>query len=86
MIEPYKDRIELIVEDWGKSKLAEKYHIKEYPVVFINDYVFARPEDFGFMGKEGKYAPWYEKSNQLKFQEDLRNYLKTLVEEDGSEN
>ena len=82
VIEPYKDHIDLIVEDWGESELSKKHNIKEYPVVFINDKVFARPEDFGFMGRKGKYFPWYDKSNQSEFQKDLENYLKELLKED----
>ncbi|MFQ5772649.1 MAG: hypothetical protein ACE5HX_19085 [bacterium] len=78
-IEPYKDRIVLVVEDWGKSKLAQKHNIKEYPIIFINEEIFARPEDFGYMGKKGKYAPWYDRKNQVKFLEELDSYLKGLL-------
>jgi hypothetical protein len=68
-----------VVEDWGKSELADKHKINGYPVVFIKDKVFAYPKDFGFAEGGGKYAPWYNLENQRKFKEDLRKYLEKVL-------
>ncbi len=68
-------------ENWGESKLAEKYGVKRYPAVFVDDILIASPNDFGGWGdtKGGKYAPWKEKSNHDKFQKDLTRMIEQLL-------
>ena len=63
-------------EDWGTSKLAKLYGIQKYPVVFVDDVLVVRPEDFGGWGaKEGKYYPWREAANQERFKTDLAQMI-----------
>ena len=44
--------------------MATKFGVRRYPVVFVDDVLFARPKDFGFGNKEdisgGLYVPWLE--------------------------
>ena len=69
-------RVRVSVEDYGTSPMAEKFGVRRYPVVFVDDVLFARPKDFGFGGKEdisgGLWVPWLEPANQKRFKEDLR--------------
>lgn len=61
-------------ENFGSSKLAERFGITRYPVVFVDDILFARPRDFGFPGPgeaNGRYAPWEEAQSQERFKSDL---------------
>ena len=56
--------------------MATKFGVRRYPVVFVDDVLFARPKDFGFGAKEdisgGLYVPWLDPVNQKRFREDLR--------------
>src|SRR3954452_20527334 len=56
--------------------MATKFGVRRFPVVFVDDVLFARPKDFGFGGKEdisgGLYVPWLDPANQRRFKDDLR--------------
>ena len=41
---------------------TERYGVKRYPVVFVDDVMVAQPDDFGWYGAKGKYTPWKESS------------------------
>ena len=61
-------------ENFGGSKLAERYGVKGYPAVFVDDVLVAAPRDFGYFGEvegTGRYAPWRNADNQAKFKADL---------------
>lgn len=75
-MESYKGRVRFVNENWGDSKLAERYGVKRYPVVFVNEAMVARPEDFGGWGAtSGKYHPWKDPANQSKFKKDLARMI-----------
>lgn len=74
-MESYGGRAEFVSENWGDSKLAERYGVTRYPVVFVGDVMVAQPNDFGWFGAKGKYTPWREKANHEKFKRDLRGMI-----------
>lgn len=59
--------------------MAERFGVRRYPVVFVDDVLMARPKDFGFAGPDdksgGRYVPWREPANQEKFKSDLRRMV-----------
>ena len=69
-------RVRVSIEEYGDSPTAKQFGVRRYPVVFVDDVLFARPKDFGFGGQEdvsgGLYVPWLEPANQKRFKEDLR--------------
>ena len=69
-------RVRVSIEDYGDSAMAKRFGVRRYPVVFVDDVLFARPKDFGFGGKEdvsgGLWVPWLEPANQRRFKDDLR--------------
>jgi thiol-disulfide isomerase/thioredoxin len=69
-------RVKVAVEEYGDSPMAKRFGVRRYPVVFVDDVLFARPKDFGFGGKEdisgGLYVPWLDPANQRRFKDDLR--------------
>lgn len=67
----YDGKVRFVSENWGDSKLAERYGIKRYPVVFVNEVLVAKPDDFGWGGDKGRYKPWNNPSNHEKFRNDL---------------
>lgn len=76
VVENYKGRVRFANENWGDSKLAERYGVKRYPVVFVDEALVARPEDFGGWGATtGKYHPWKDQANQAKFKKDLARMI-----------
>lgn len=70
----YPGQVNFVTENFGASKLAERFGIERYPAVFIDDVLVARPRDFGFFAKgenKGRYTPWRNAENQAKFKADL---------------
>lgn len=57
--------------DWGGSDLPRRYGITRYPVIFVDDVLVAKPDDFGWFGAAGRYAPWRDPANHARFQRDL---------------
>lgn len=80
MVQSYEGKVDFVSENWGDSKLAVRYGVKRYPVVFVNDILLAQPDDFGWYGAKGKYSPWKEKANHEKFQADLRKMINLTIE------
>ena len=69
-------------ENYGESKLAERFGVKNYPAIFIDDVLVARPRDFGYFGggdKDGRYSPWRSAANQQKFKDDLTRMLNLVL-------
>lgn len=79
MVETYRGRVEFVSENWGDSKLAERYGVKRYPAVFVDDILIAGPSDFGWLGSKGKYVPWREESNHQKFKSDLARMIDLVL-------
>jgi thiol-disulfide isomerase/thioredoxin len=75
----YGNQVKFVSENWGESKLAERYGIAKYPVVFVDDILIAQPNDFGWYGAKGKYTPWREPANREKFKKDLNRMLDLVL-------
>lgn len=76
VVDSYGGRARFVSENWGASQLAERFGVKKYPVVFVEDVLVAKPEDFGGWGRnEGRYAPWREEANHEKFKRDLARMI-----------
>jgi len=75
----FGDKVKIVTEEYGNSPMAERFGVRRYPVVFVDDVLMARPKDFGFTGPDdkspGMYVPWREASNQEKFKTDLRRMV-----------
>lgn len=75
----YKGRVRFVSENWGTSRLAKRYGVEKYPVVFVNDVLFAQPNDFGWFGAKGKYTPWREAANHERFKSDLSKMIEIAL-------
>lgn len=76
VVQSYNGRAKFVSENWGESKLAEQFGVKRYPVVFVEDVLVAKPDDFGGWGKPtGRYAPWREAASHERFKKDLRKVI-----------
>ncbi len=76
VVESYKGRARFVSENYGSSRLAERYGIKRYPVLFVDDVLVARPEDFGGWGQaSGKYHPWRDPATHARFKQDLKKVI-----------
>jgi thiol-disulfide isomerase/thioredoxin len=64
----FGERVKVVTEEYGNSPTAEKWGVRRYPVVFVDDVLVARPKDFGFGGEDdtskGLYVPWRETASQ----------------------
>jgi thiol-disulfide isomerase/thioredoxin len=76
VVESYQGRARFVSENWGDSRLAKRYGIKRYPVIFVDEALLARPEDFGGWGKaSGKYHPWRDPASHARFKQDLKRMI-----------
>ncbi len=73
----YGGRARFVVQDFGASRLAERFGVDKYPAIFVDEALVARPEDFFAWGRppKGKYIPWKDVENRRKFQRDLRRMI-----------
>ena len=71
--------MKVVTEEYGNSPTAERWGVRRYPVVFVDDVLVARPKDFGFAGEDDKskglYVPWRDPANQNRFKADLRRMV-----------
>lgn len=76
VVAAYQGRAQFVSEDFGNSRLAKRYGIKRYPVIFVDEALLARPEDFGGWGNaSGKYHPWREPATHARFKQDLKRMI-----------
>jgi len=78
----YPGQVNFISENFGGSKLADRYGVKGYPAVFVDDVLVAVPRDFGYFGEvegTGRYAPWRNADNQAKFKADLTRMIDLIL-------
>ena len=79
MAAEFGSRVKVVTEDYGNSPMAQRFGVRRYPVVFVDDVLVARPKDFGFAGPDDKspglYVPWREPANQSRFKTDLKRMV-----------
>ena len=78
----YPGKVTFVSENFGGSKLADRYGVKGYPAVFVDDVLVAVPRDFGYFGEvegTGRYAPWKNADNQAKFKADLDRMIDLIL-------
>jgi thiol-disulfide isomerase/thioredoxin len=70
----YPGQVTFVSENLGASKLAERFGVKGYPAIFLDDVLVASPREFGFFGEvegSGRYAPWRNADSQARYKADL---------------
>ena len=82
----YSGQVSFVSENFGASKLAERFGVKGYPSVFIDDVLVASPSDFGVFsngpesgGGSGRYAPWRNAESQERFKNDLSDMTDLIL-------
>jgi thiol-disulfide isomerase/thioredoxin len=78
----YKGKVTFVSENFGDSKLADRFGVKGYPAIFLDDVLIAAPRDFGYFGEKegtGRYAPWRNADNQAKFKNDLTRMIDLIL-------
>lgn len=78
----YPGKVTFVSENFGDSKLADRFGVKGYPAIFLDDVLIAAPRDFGYFGEKdgtGRYAPWRNADNQAKFKQDLTRMIDLIL-------
>lgn len=78
----YPGRVAFVSENFGASKLAERFGVERYPAVFVNDILVAKPSDFFAFGagqKGGRYIPWRSAESQARFRADLTRFVELVL-------
>jgi thiol-disulfide isomerase/thioredoxin len=71
-----------VSENLGASRLADRFGVKGYPAVFLDDVLVASPREFGYFGEvegAGRYAPWRSLESQARFRADLVRMVDLLL-------
>ena len=82
MAAKFPGQVNFVSENFGASKLAERFGVKGYPAVFVDDVLVASPREFGYFGEvegTGRYAPWRNAASQAKFRDDLARMVKLIL-------
>jgi thiol-disulfide isomerase/thioredoxin len=78
----YPGKVTFVSENFGTSKLADRFGVKGYPAVFVDDVLVACPRDFGYFREVegiGRYAPWQNVDNQARFKADLSHMIDLIL-------
>lgn len=77
VVREFGDQARYADEDFGASKLAERFGVTQYPAVFVDDALVARPQDFWTWSptEPGRYHPWKDEGSHKKFADDLRRAI-----------
>jgi thiol-disulfide isomerase/thioredoxin len=78
----YRGQVTFVSENFGASKLADRFGVKGYPAVFVDDILVAAPREFGYFGEvegSGRYAPWRNEASQAKFKADLVRMIDLIL-------
>jgi thiol-disulfide isomerase/thioredoxin len=78
----YAGRVTFVSENFGASALADRFGVKGYPAVFVDDIFVAAPREFGYFGEvegAGRHAPWRKEANQAKFKSDLMRMIDLIL-------
>ena len=77
VIRQYNGKVGFRVEDLGASKIADQFGVDKYPVIFVDNALVARPEDFYTWkgAPDGKYLPWRDIESRRRFQSDLKKMI-----------
>ena len=78
----YPGTVTFVSENFGASKLADRYGVKGYPAIFVDDVLVAAPREFGFFGEvegSGRYAPWRSAESQARFKADLTRMIDLIL-------
>lgn len=69
-------------ENLGASKLGDRFGVKGYPAVFLDDVLVASPREFGYFGEvdgAGRHAPWKSAESQARYKDDLTRMVDLML-------
>jgi len=78
----YPGQVTFVSENLGASELADRFGVKGYPAVFLDDILIASPREFGYFGEvegAGRYAPWRDPESQARFKSDLVRMVELVL-------
>jgi thiol-disulfide isomerase/thioredoxin len=82
--EGFGGRVRFVSENYGDSRLAERFGVRRYPAIFVDDILAATPKDFGFFGKgegpdAGRYAPIRSAASHERLRADLTRMIELVL-------
>jgi cytochrome c biogenesis protein CcmG, thiol:disulfide interchange protein DsbE len=90
VVAEFGGRAKFVAENYGDSEFAEKFGVKRYPAIFVNDVLVATPKDFGFTAQgegdePGRYAPLRSAASHARFRRDLSKVISLILAGNQSE-
>jgi thiol-disulfide isomerase/thioredoxin len=84
VVQGFDGKVGFVAENYGESKLAQRFGVTRYPAIFVDDVLVATPNDFGFYGREkgaggGRYTPIRSAASQERFRADLTRMIGLLL-------
>jgi thiol-disulfide isomerase/thioredoxin len=85
VVRRFEGQVAFVSENFGQSELAERFGVRRYPAIFVDDVLVAKPKDFGFQGKggsqgAGRYVPWKNVASHEKFKQDLERNIQLALD------
>ncbi len=84
MVNELGGRARFVEENYGDSRLANRFGVTRYPAIFVDDVLMATPKDFGFYGRgegggDGRYAPFPSDAGEQRFRDDLSRMIALVL-------
>jgi thiol-disulfide isomerase/thioredoxin len=77
VVQDFQGRARFVSENYGDSKLAKRFGVTFYPVIFVDDVLVATPKDFYNVDESatGRYIPLQSAKSHERFRADLSRMI-----------
>jgi thiol-disulfide isomerase/thioredoxin len=81
VVRDFGGRARFVAENYGNSKLAQRFGVAFYPAIFVDDILVATPRDFYNSDEKatGRYIPFKSAKSHDRFREDLSRMIELIL-------
>lgn len=81
VVQDFRGKARFVSENYGDSKLAKRFGVTFYPVIFVDDVLVATPKDFYNADETatGRYIPLKSAASHYRFRADLSKMIELIL-------
>jgi hypothetical protein len=81
VVQDFHGKVRFVSENYGDSRLAKRFGVTFYPVIFVDDVLVATPRDFYNMDAKatGRYIPLKSAASHERFRADLSRMIELIL-------
>jgi thiol-disulfide isomerase/thioredoxin len=81
VVQEYGGKARFVAENYGDSKLAQRFGVTFYPAIFVDDILVATPRDFYSPDPQatGRYIPFKTAQSHDRFRGDLERMIELIL-------